>query len=176
MIVLLVRHPAPDVPAGVCYGRQDLPLRADSLALLPSLAAEIHAHGIATVRASPAKRCRLLADFVVAMAHRSLLVDPRLQELDFGAWEGVAWDDIPREELDRWAADPLEFAPPGGESGAALVARVRQVHQAIVAAREDCAVIAHGGPLKVLAALLRGKSPDLLAPAQPFGSIIPAAC
>jgi alpha-ribazole phosphatase len=176
MIVVLVRHPAPNVPAGVCYGRLDFPLRADSIAQLPYLAEAIQAHGIATVRVSPAQRCRLLADFVVRSGRASLLVDPRLQELDFGAWEGVAWDDVPRDELDRWAADPLGFAPPGGEGGAALVGRVRQVHQAIVAAGEDCAVIAHGGPLKILAALLRGLAPDLLAPAQRFGSIIPVAC
>jgi alpha-ribazole phosphatase len=176
MIVLLVRHPAPDVPAGVCYGRLDLPLRADSLVLLPSLAAAIRAHGIATVRVSPAQRCRLLANAVVEPEHGSSLVDPRLQELDFGVWEGVAWDDVPREELGRWAADPLGFAPQGGESGAALLDRVRQAHQDIVTARENCVVIAHGGPLKILNALLRGEAPDLFATPPPFGSITPVVC
>ena len=38
-------------------------------------------------------------------------------------------------------------------------------------AGEDCIVIAHGGPLKLLAALLRGAAPDLLAPAPPLGSV-----
>ena len=34
-----------------------------------------------------------------------LTVDSRLAEMHFGQWEGVAWNDIPRHELDAWAAN-----------------------------------------------------------------------
>jgi alpha-ribazole phosphatase len=162
MQVVLVRHPAPDIAAGVCYGRLDVPLRAGA-----TLASSLPALDLARIWTSPSQRCRAVAE---AMA-RPLRVEARLLELDFGAWEGMAWDAVPRAALDAWAADPLGFAPPGGESGAALLARVRAVHRDLLAAGEDCAVISHGGPLKLLAALLRGDPPDLLAPAPPIGSV-----
>ena len=64
----------------------------------------------------------------------------------------------------------MRFAPPGGESGASLVARVRAVHDDLRRAGESCLIVSHGGPLKILAALLRGETPDLLAPPPPLGS------
>jgi alpha-ribazole phosphatase len=120
---------------------------------------------------SPATRCLVVAETVARALGTDLLVDPRLQELDFGAWEGVEWDSVPRASLDAWAADPIDFAPPGGESGKALLARMRAVHQAIVAARRDCIIVSHGGPLKLLAALIRREPPDLLAAAPLLASV-----
>ncbi len=176
MMVVLVRHLATNIGAGICYGRMDMPLRPDSLADVPRLAAEICAHGIARVWTSPAARCCILADAIVAIAGTSAIIDPRLQELNFGEWEGLAWDSIPRSEIDRWAAAPLSFAPPGGESGQEFLDRMHEVHQAISAVGEDCVVVTHGGPLKVLTTLLQGYTPDLRAPAPAFGSVAIITC
>ena len=160
-MIALVRHPAVEA-GGRCYGRLDVGV-ADP-ASVGRLAAELAPLG-GTVWTSPARRCRLVAEALGD--HR---VDPRLQELDFGAWEGVPWDDVPRAGLDAWAADPWGFAPPGGESGAALVARVRAFAARCTVG--DHIVITHGGPLKVLAAVLRGEAVRLLSPAPPPGSIL----
>ena len=113
---------------------------------------------------SPAQRCRAVADAVGP--HR---LDDRLQELDFGAWEGLPWDDVPRAALDEWASDPVAFAPPGGETGAALIARVGAFYQAL--GPGDHAIITHGGPLKVLGALARRQAVDLLAAAPALGAV-----
>lgn len=171
MMVVLVRHMAVDVRSGTCYGRMDVALRPDVLKQVPPLAATICTHGVARVWTSPAVRCRVLADAIVVKTGTSPVIDPRLQELYFGTWEGVPWDMVPRSELDRWAATPMSFAPPGGESGWEFLDRVRHVQQAICAAGEDCVVVSHGGPLKVLSALLRGETPDLHAPAPALGSM-----
>ena len=126
------------------------------------------AAGIGKVVTSPARRCRLLADAISPAP----IIEARLQELDFGTWEGVAWEAVPRAALDAWAADPLGFAPPGGETGAALIERVQRAVAALIDAGEDCIVITHGGPLRLMPALLRGLPPDLLAPAPPIGAMI----
>lgn len=164
MRVALVRHLPTDLPRGLCYGRLDVPpgRGADPAPLRAALAG----FGPARWFSSPARRCRALAGALADGA--AIAEDTRLLELDFGAWEGLAWDDVPRAALDEWAADPWGFAPPGGESGAALVARLRSFHAGL---RQDCVVVAHGGPLKVLADLLAGRPVDLLAPAQPMGSL-----
>ena len=171
MKLVLVRHPAPAVAPGICYGRLDMSLRADAGATVRRITAELAPVGLARVWTSSATRCRVLAEAVATAAGIPLQADPRLQELDFGAWEGRAWDEVPRAALDAWAADPSGFAPPEGETGAALVARVQSVHRAILLAGEDCAIISHGGPLKLLAALIKGMAPDLLAPAPAIGSV-----
>lgn len=166
MPILLVRHPEPDIEPGRCYGRLDIGLSRAGQDRLAPLAATLRATGIDRVLTSPARRCRALANALTPHA----CVDARLQELDFGAWEGRRWDDIERRQIDAWAADPILFAPPGGESGADLIRRIEAVC-ADLRAGPACIVIAHGGPLRLMLALLQGRPPDLVAPSPPFGSV-----
>jgi alpha-ribazole phosphatase len=161
VVIALVWHPPLAITHGICYGRNDLAI-ADP-ADIERIAAQLrHVGGI--VWSSPLQRCRLVADAIGPNQ-----VDARLIEMDFGAWDGVAWDDIPRAALDLWAADPWTFAPPGGETGAALVARVTAFRTALPAG--DHVIVSHGGPLKVLTALLRGQPVDLMAPSPALGSV-----
>lgn len=164
--VALVRHPRALVADGVCYGRLDLALHPEGVAEIGRIAAEV-AGFATTVWSSPARRCLAVAE-ALGPAQRQ---DARLLELDFGAWEGMPWDGIDRAELDVWAASPMDFSPPGGESGAALVVRARSFHATLRAMGQDCVVVSHGGPLKVLLALLRGEPVDLLAPPLALGGV-----
>jgi alpha-ribazole phosphatase len=166
-VIVLVRHP-PVASEGRCYGRLDLEVEPDAVA---SLAAEILRRGLphpATIWTSPARRCRLVAEHLGP--HH---VDPRLQELDFGDWEGLPWDSVPRASLDQWAADPWNFAPPNGETGTALNARVQAF--AAECATGDHVIITHGGPLKILTAILGGNPVDLLAPPPDPGAVVVSA-
>jgi len=160
----LLRHLPTNIAPGHCYGRLDLPAGRAGMAvpLPPGFRAQ-------ALFSSPARRCVALAEAVAARTGLPITLDERLWELDFGAWEGLAWDDVPRAALDAWAADPWGFAPPGGESGAALVARVRGFHATL---RQSSIIVSHGGPLKVLAALIGGLAVDLLAPAPPMGGCV----
>ena len=176
MNIALVRHPAPLIGAGICYGRLDLALSPDGAAAVRGIAGRLTDFAARTVWTSPARRCLVLAEAIADGRPVPRQQEARLLELDFGEWEGQSWDKVPRGALDRWAADPLAFAPPGGESGAALIARVRLFHTDLVAQRQNCVVVSHGGPLKVLAALLRGREVDLLAPAPELGSIDIVSC
>ena len=176
MKVVLIRHPPPAIAPGMCYGRLDVGVDPAAHPLMDRIAANPALQGAAHVWTSPALRCRGLAETIGLTLAVPISVDERLQELDFGTWEGLAWNAVPRADLDRWAASPSEFAPPGGESGAALVARIRAFHTGLLAARQDCVVVTHGGPLKVLIPLLTGDAVDLLAAAPPMGSIRIIVC
>ena len=169
--VALIRHPPARIAAGLCYGRLDLGLAPGAAERVTALAAALRAFPARRIWTSPARRCAEPAAMLGAALELAPVADPRLLELDFGAWEGLAWDAVPRAALDRWAADPLGFAPPGGESGAALITRVRGFAATLRARGEDCVVVAHGGPLRLLPALLRGEAPDLLAPAPAQGAL-----
>ncbi len=167
MRVHLVRH-LPVAAAGRCYGRLDLPAAADDGSLL----ARVAGTGATAVWSSPASRCLALARPAAERLGVPLRVDPRLHELDFGNWEGVLWEAIPRAALDRWAADPVSFAPPGGESGGALLARIAAFAADLRQRDEPCLVVSHGGPLRLLPALLRGEPADLLGATPAPGALL----
>jgi alpha-ribazole phosphatase len=158
--------------AGLCYGRLDLPL-ADKASIVPILAALTPMRG-AAIHTSPLARCRAVAEALAeAWSQAPPASDERLREMDFGAWEGLPWAEIPRADLDRWAGDLAGFAAPGGETGAALVARVTAFWRMLVALPGAHAVITHGGPLKVLMALAEGRPVDLSRPTLALGGVYP---
>ena len=101
------------------------------------------------VVSSPLQRC---ASFAAALSP-DFQIDARLTELDFGAWEMQAWDDIPRAQIDAWTADPLGFSAHGGVSVAQMQVRVRQALADLDG--HDCVWVTHAGVMKlVLAELL----------------------
>lgn len=169
--VALVRHPRPQVAQGVCYGRLDLAVHSDAAAQIAAAVATLQTFAAARIWSSPALRCQALAHALSLALATPIRHDTRLLEMNFGDWEGLAWNDIPRDALDRWAADPHAFAPPGGESGADLIARTAGFHRQIAVHREPCIVVAHAGPLKILEKLLTGADIDLMAPSMPIAGI-----
>ncbi len=43
--------------------------------------------------------------------------------MDFGAWDGLSWSAIARDEVDAWNANFANYAPGGGESLADVLVR-----------------------------------------------------
>lgn len=150
MQLYLIRHPPPEVAAGICYGRTDLALATDVGAVAMEIARRLPP-GI-PVFSSPLRRCRELA-MALDPAPR---IDARLVEMDFGEWEMTPWEGIQRTALEGWAADPLGYRPPGGESVGELRARVRDF---IAAARREgiarAALVTHAGVMKTLVGEVR---------------------
>lgn len=147
MRLYLIRHPAPAVAAGICYGRSDLPLAAPAATALRALVPLLPAP--ASCYSSPLRRCRELA----CALHPQAAIDERLRELDFGEWEMTPWERIARAELEAWAASPLHYRAHGGESVAAMYRRVESFMQALPSG-EDHVVVTHGGVMKAAAAML----------------------
>lgn len=86
--------------------------------------------------------------------------DPRWRERDFGSWEGRRWDAIWRETgdlMDRMVTHPASFRPGGGETTAAVMARAAAAWRDLPAGG-TIAVIAHGGPIAAVRAMLAGAS------------------
>lgn len=153
MEVVLIRHAKPEVAAGVCYGRLDLALAQPVTPVPAQIAAALPLpHRIVI---SPAQRAQGTAAQLRACMPDppTCEVEPRLREMDFGAWEGQRWDAIPRDALDLWAADLMEARPHGGESPAQVMARVGEWADGLdVDADERLWVVTHAGPMRMLAA------------------------
>ncbi len=134
----LVRHPRPEAPAGLCYGRTDLAAQpADTARAAQALAARLPA-GI-VLRSSPLQRCQTLLQALHVLRPDVQLRPPEdwLAEMDFGAWEGRLWADLPAAELQAWTDDFGHYRAGGhGESVAQFLMRLHEGLQAVRAAWE----------------------------------------
>jgi alpha-ribazole phosphatase len=148
--VILLRHTRPAVAEGVCYGRTDLDLDGGFDAALAEILSGLPE--VAAVATSPLGRCRRLAEAVAAARDLPLATDPRLVEMDFGAWEGRPWRALPRDQLDAWAADFHGARPHGGERVADLAARVGAALAAAPSGPPPLLWVSHAGVARAAAA------------------------
>ena len=125
MKLWLVRHAQPLIEAGICYGRLDMAADVAATAECARQLAELLPAGI-QVRTSTLQRCEQLAHALQALRpDLAYEIDARLAEMDFGCWEGRAWNDIDRAELQAWTDDFACYAAgQEGESVAGFMARV----------------------------------------------------
>jgi alpha-ribazole phosphatase len=151
MKLVLVRHPQPDVAPGLCYGASDVPVVDADLARVHAALAAQGLPGDLPVHASPLQRCAHLAD---RLAPGRVTFDARLAEMDFGAWEGRAWSDIPRVDVDAWTADLLRYRPGGAENVLDVARRVQRF--LVDLRRQDvpaALVVCHAGTIRLLTVL-----------------------
>ena len=153
MALIFLRHPSVSGGEGRCYGRHEMPLGAGAADEIKG--ALRHTPPAVAVWRSPAGRCIDLAEAIAERDGVTVEVDDRLAELDFGSWEGRSWDVIPRTESDPWAADPVNNAPPLGETFAELMTRVSSV---LAAVPDRTALVCHAGPIRAARMLLTGAS------------------
>jgi broad specificity phosphatase PhoE len=156
-MLLLVRHGRTDANAqGLLLGRLDPPLSDEGRAQAAALAARIPRD--ARVIASPLLRTRQTAEAFGLPFD----IDERWIELDYGELDGLALRDVPADLWREWRADPA-FAPPGGESLAALGVRVRAACTELVdeIREHDVVVVSHVSPIKAAIAWALGAGDDL---------------
>ncbi|HVM66473.1 MAG TPA: histidine phosphatase family protein, partial [Acidimicrobiales bacterium] len=76
---------------------------------------------------SPLFRARETAEIVEGRGSAVLEADPRLREMDYGAWEGRTYaelDQVDGPNRRAWLQRPDELRCPGGESGDDVAQRV----------------------------------------------------
>lgn len=155
----MIRHTAPDVAPGVCYGRLDVALRPSRGDAFDPIVAKLP--DLEAVWTSPLARCRSLAERIAGPNRKTPRVDPRWSELDFGRWEGKSWSEIDRKESDPWAHDYWNVAPPGGETYRRLYDRVAEALGNLTAQPvQRVAVVSHAGPIRAALAQCLGLQPD----------------
>ncbi|NNM62962.1 MAG: phosphoglycerate mutase [Steroidobacteraceae bacterium] len=166
MQLYLIRHPEPIGVDGRCYGRTDMRVEEAAIArALPSIAASLSARTLADaeIHCSPLTRCMGLARRIAAP--REPIVDEDLVEIDFGAWEGLPWDEVPRDAIDAWTRDIWGYRPGGGESAAMVASRW---HRWLTR-------VQHGTAQTVIAVTHAGVIRVALSPTAPSGEAVPIA-
>lgn len=157
MKLWLARHAQPLINAGICYGRQDVAADPAATAECAQALAGLLPAG-ARVSHSPLQRCARLAQALCELRpDLPCASDPRLQEMDFGAWEGRAWKDIAPAELRAWTDGFAEYAVGGnGENTGQVMARVASAFDELRQSQSDTLWITHAGVIRAVELIARG--------------------
>ena len=171
--LILIRHGETDWNVEGRYtGQSDVPLNANGLAQARQVAKRLRGQLLEAIYSSDLLRARQTAEAIAQATGAPLILDPRLREIHQGEWEGLHFDEIRAryaEAFQRRQQDPLNVAPPGGET-------VGQVRARVLAALEDIlrrhprsrvAIVSHGLAL----ALIKQHLQDL--PIQQVWDLIP---
>ncbi len=102
---------------------------------------------------SPLLRCRQTAAHLKPPADELRVVEAFVEQ-DFGDWEGRGYDDPAIRDHAAFWADPGRVAPPGGESFADVLARIRPaIAREIDGATGPIVCVSHAGVIRAALAL-----------------------
>jgi broad specificity phosphatase PhoE len=130
LTLVLTRHglTSRSVPEQHLGQRIDVGLSQAGRSQARALGRRLAGTGFERILSSPLLRARETAALVRQAIRADFPVefDPRLREMDYGAWEGLTYDQVDARDpvaRARWEADPATNACPDGESGAEVAAR-----------------------------------------------------
>jgi len=161
----VVRHGATQLSAEDRFaGSTDVELSDEGRGQAAALGRRLQDGRLDAVYASPMSRARETASLASAGSNLPVNVLDGLREIGHGHWEGLTRRDVEQrfpEEYASWEADPFTFAPRGGESGAAVLARalaeMRRILNEHVGQR--VLVVSHKATIRLVLSSLLGFDP-----------------
>ncbi|MTJ81199.1 MAG: histidine phosphatase family protein [Telmatospirillum sp.] len=160
-----LRHaPVPD-PEGRISGRLDLPCDTSDTDWFVELANRLPRSAVLVdsglIRCSQTIGALEAAGLPLPPA----LIEPDLAEQDFGRWQGRTWALLASSkdpDLPAFWHNPATATPPGGESFAAVVERVRAVVDRLSAEHSgrDIIAVAHAGTIRAALAIALDLPPE----------------
>lgn len=173
----LVRHGEPHSDIrGRCYGRLDAGLSDAGRAQLERVALALSDERLSALYASPRVRTQESAEAIARFQSCAVQTDEDLREIDFGDFEGRAYDEIARlypAIYQQWMEHPTEVQFPNGESFQAMRQRVLSTAKRLVAVHrgETIAIVSHGGVNRILLAEALGvPDANVFRIAQSYGA------
>lgn len=149
MDIYLIRHTKTATLKGLCYGQSDVAL-ADTFPqeaqLIRDKLPELQPDCL--IISSPLTRCIKLAETF----GKSVIIDDRLLEVNFGDWDNQLFDDINAEQLKQWTENFVMQSPPNGECFNDLCERIRSFWDELIleCTTNQVMVITHAGVIRAL--------------------------
>ena len=154
--VLLIRHGVTEWnTARRMQGRVDLPLTDESMAWLAQRTPPKE-FTAARWHSSPLTRATQTARLLGACR---LLLDERLAEMDWGAWEGLTIAQMRAEDEQAMQVNEargLDFRPRGGESPREVSARLQHWFERVADDDDDVVAVSHKGVIRSALSLATG--------------------
>jgi probable phosphoglycerate mutase len=160
--LFLARHGATQLTAENRFsGAVGVDLSEEGRRQARRLAERLADDALTAVYCSPLSRTVETAELLARPHGLTPLRRDGLREISHGRWEGLTRDEVEErfgDEYASWEADPFTFAPEGGESGLAVLARALPVIREIVLAHEgkNVLVVSHKATLRLLLSSLLG--------------------
>jgi probable phosphoglycerate mutase len=160
--VYLVRHGATALTTEDKFsGADGVDLSDDGRWQAAKLGERLAGEGITAAYSSTLSRAVDTAHLIADGMGLELQVRDGLREISHGHWEGLSRREVEARfanEYVTWENDPFTFAPEGGESGLAVLARALPVIREIVAAHEGqrVLVVSHKATLRLILSSLLG--------------------
>lgn len=158
----IIRHGETEYNRNGRYqGQSDIPLNETGRAQSRALASRLAATPLDVIYASDLVRAQETARTIAG--GRTVVLDPRLREVDVGRVVGLTREEIIQREPAFWSAygrEPDRTPFPGGESACDVQRRALEVFRAIRERYSEgrVAVVTHGGLIKMLVADVLGLS------------------
>jgi probable phosphoglycerate mutase len=151
--VIVIRHGETEwnVAARI-QGHGDSPLTAAGMEQAEALARRLALEKFDVLIASDLGRAMQTAQRIAELCHHQAIPDPRFRERNFGAGEGLGYDEIDRlfpQAFSRAGEVDADYAIPGGESRRQFHERIKAAFESVVReyAGKTVVVVAHGGVL-----------------------------
>ena len=129
MKLYLIRHGQTDWNIqGKIQGSHDIPLNDTGRAQAKLVAEGMDSRPVTKIFSSTLMRAVETARMIGDRQHVDIYLVPGLIEVEFGKWEGMTWAEIKEQypnEYERWFINPVEVAPPGGETQMMVMERVQ---------------------------------------------------
>ncbi|MDD4075638.1 MAG: histidine phosphatase family protein [Eubacteriales bacterium] len=148
-------------------GRTDIPLNDMGRAQARALAERLDCMKIDAVYASPLERACESARCITERQKCPLIVDERLIERDFGAWEGAIMPELSKTQpalWDIWVKTPESCPIPGAETVQEVYARSMDFAAEALARHPDgnIVMISHANPVKLILCHYLQASPNCM--------------
>ena len=160
--VSLVRHGATQLTAeGRFSGDAGAELSDEGRWQAAQLGERLRGEGITAAYCSPLSRSAETARIICTACGLVPVTLDALREISHGHWEGLTRGEVEDrfpDEYAAWEEDPFTFAPDGGESGVAVLARALPVIREIVTHHqgERVLVVSHKATIRILLSSLLG--------------------
>jgi alpha-ribazole phosphatase len=139
----------------VYKGRIDIPLSQRGISRMERAAEFMSSYPVDAVYTSTLSRSIDSGRIVASKQDGDIMIEPAFDEVSFGVWEGLSFDEIkeryPREQ-ELWMNDPAAYPPPEGESFEMAQGRSMAKIDEILGGGEGrtIAVVAHAGILRIM--------------------------
>jgi probable phosphoglycerate mutase len=160
--LFLVRHGATPLTAEDRFsGADGVDLSDEGRRQVHCLAERLRGETIKAIYCSSMSRAIETAQIVAGPHNLTPIQRDGLREIGHGRWEGLSRREVEErfgDEYANWDADPFTFAPVGGESGVAVLARALPVIREIVSNHpgERVVVASHKATLRLILSSLLG--------------------
>lgn len=117
-----------------CGAGTDAPLTEDGLKMAEAFGRCCVQGGYQAIYASPLNRTRQTVEPAAKALGLQVQFRDGLKEIDYGAWEGMNLPEVEKQYAEAhqlWSADPVLYAPTGGETAADVWGRVLTVIEEI---------------------------------------------